>query len=358
MDPKGNKKVEKFDPKGQFIQDYMKFISKEEGFDYEDLFKNYRETPYFLEFNDLIKEFNEAEDKLVIENKIRAFEYRMKYKYTIYNIPICKEDDYNLFISDLETLIEEGLKKDLNRTLELIYNFIIRIIPTINKDRRLPSDKMVSALTKEKFEEWVKDRIYELKGQPIENIPYIIRKELRNFNLPFWIEQKELKSKILADITVLEQDVDAVVNNVEGYYEAFRLVCGILLGLFDLREDNFDDKLERSYFGKKFNTDAGLYTNRKGKKISLKAYIQKYGCQGFRDFFDWLMTSVKPIRLTGAHHQKLIEQDKLLEGKYKVMYGTNIQETPIGFLNACSIGVSSFITLAFWVSCYFFLNNV
>ncbi len=282
----------------------------------------------------------------------------MKYKYTLYNIPICIEDDYNLFISNLEKLIENGINIEPNKALELIYNFIIKAIPTINKDRSTPSDITVDALTKERFEEWVKSRLSELEGQPIENIHYIIQKELKDFDLPFWIEQKNLKRRMLGDIKVLEKDAEAIVNNVEGYYEAFRLVCGMLLGLFDLIEDEFDDNLERSYYGKKFHTDAGLYTNRKGKRLSLKDYIQKYNCLGFRDFFNWLMTSVKPIRLTGAHHEKLIEQDKLLEGKYKVMYGTDIKETHIGFLNACNIGVSSFITLTFWVACYYFLNNV
>ncbi len=188
-----------------------------------------------------------------------------------------------------------------------------------------------------------------------------------NFNLAFWEEQKNLKKKMMSDKKVLEKDVETIVYSIEGYYEAFRLICGMLIGLFDIIESNYDDNLERSYYGDKFNTDFDFYGLRKKQegdslkndtRPTLKKYFKKYGCLGFKDYFNWLINNVKPIRLTGAHHQALIEQDKILEGIYKVKYKDGIKDTPISFLNACNIGVSSFITLTFWVECYFLLNNI
>ncbi len=158
------KNEKKFDPLNENVKKYIKFLSEEEGLDYEDFLNKYQEAPFFIEFNQIIKQYNNSENKAEFENKIRAFEYKMKYKYTKYKIPICAEEDYNLFIMNLEKLITYGLIKEPEKTLELIYNFIIKIIPTINKDRRRPSDITAGALTKDKFEEWVKNRIAKLKG--------------------------------------------------------------------------------------------------------------------------------------------------------------------------------------------------
>ncbi len=91
---------------------------------------------------------------------------------------------------------------------------------------------------------------------------------------------------------------------------------------------------------------------------TLKEYFEKYECLGFKDYFNWLMNNVKPIRLTGVHHQALIEQDKILEYIYKVKYKDGIKDTLIGFLDACNVDVFSFITLTFWVACYSLLKNI
>jgi len=84
MDLNNDEREEKFDPKGKFIQDYIKFLSKEEGLDSAYFIKKYKESPEFLEFSELVKEFNKAEDKDYAIYKIKAFEYKMKYKYTKY----------------------------------------------------------------------------------------------------------------------------------------------------------------------------------------------------------------------------------------------------------------------------------
>ena len=137
-----------------------------------------------------------------------------------------------------------------------------------------------------------------------------------------WKKFRELKGKFIKDEKMKFLDVKTLIEYIKDHYESFRVVNGMLIGLFDLIEEKFDNDIERSYFGDKFNTDAGFYSYRKiqrGSRLisdnrpTLKEYIEKYGCQGFNDFFTWLMEHIKPIRLTGAHHQPFIEQRKITE---------------------------------------------
>jgi len=78
---------------------------------------------------------------------------------------------------------------------------------------------------------------------------------------------------------------------------------------------------------------------------TLKQYFARFGCKGFKDFFTWLMKTVKPIRLTGAHHKSLIDQDRIDQSKYKIKDGEDIKEIDIDFLQVCKEGLGSFITL-------------
>ena len=100
MDP-DKKNEKKFDPLNENVKEYIKFLSEEEGIDYEDFLNKYQEAPFFIEFNQLIKQYNNSENKAEFENKIRAFEYRMKYKYTKYKIPISKKYLVVIFIYQL-----------------------------------------------------------------------------------------------------------------------------------------------------------------------------------------------------------------------------------------------------------------
>ena len=97
----------------------------------------------------------------------------------------------------------------------MLYNFLINTFPVLSKDRRLPSEIAVSALTKEDFEKWVKDKIEELKGKPIEIIRYLIHKEIKNIESPIWSEFRELKGKIIKDEKVKEKDAEALVNSIK-----------------------------------------------------------------------------------------------------------------------------------------------
>lgn len=141
----------------------------------------------------------------------------------------------------------------------------------------------------------------------------------------------------------------------------------MLIGLFDIVEGVFDEKLVRSYFGDKFNTDLGFYSKRKvqensvlkkDRRRTLKKYIKNYGCAGFQDFFDWLMKQIKPIRLTGAHHLPLIKQDSISNYKYKIKYKKGIKEVNLGFLEACKTGIIFFLNFIHWVGSYYFFANV
>jgi len=154
MDTENSNKEENFDPQGQFIEDYIKFLSEEEVFDYEVFLKEYKENPEFLEFSELVKELNETEDKDKVKNKIKAFEYKMKYKNTKYKIPVCEEDDYKLFISNLENLIEAGISTELRdreigiKALPFFDNFI--------KIRKVALIKMSLKIDKRLLDRWDK----------------------------------------------------------------------------------------------------------------------------------------------------------------------------------------------------------
>ncbi|KKM88008.1 hypothetical protein LCGC14_1263240, partial [marine sediment metagenome] len=146
--------------------------------------------------------------------------------------------------------------------------------------------------------------------------------EILNVEGQVWEKFREIKGEIIKDRHMNYLDAKTLVELIKDHYESFRIINGMLIGFFDIIGEKFDSNLERSYFGDKFNTDAGLYSHRKiqrGSRLisdnrpTLKEYIEKYGCQGFNDFFTWLMEHIKPIRLTGAHHQPFIEQRKITE---------------------------------------------
>ena len=63
---------------------------------------------------------------------IQSLDNAQKTVKHAYKIPICAEEDYNLFITNLEKLITEGLKTEPNKSLKLIYNFIMIIIPKLS----------------------------------------------------------------------------------------------------------------------------------------------------------------------------------------------------------------------------------
>jgi len=349
------------------ILDFIKFTSEDLGFDYQEFLNKFKDSSFFKEFQDLVNKFNKTEDKEKIKNKFSAFEYKLKYKLTEYTIPICRNEDYKLFIQNIECLIQKALKKNKKRALELLYNFLINIFPVLSKDKRLTSEIMISTLTRENFEKWVKNKLEELKGKPIEIIRYLIHKEIKNVESPVWEKFRKLKGKVIKDKVVKEKNAEELVNNIKDYYEAFRIVCGMLIALFDIFEDSYDENLRRSYFGDKFNTDDGFYSRRKiqdnnslspDNRPTLKEYFRKYGCNGLKDFFNWLMTQIKPIRITGAHHMMVIEQENLANYKFKIKYKKGIQDVNIGFIEACRTGLTSFITLTYWVVSYFFYDNL
>ena len=226
-------------------------------------------------------------------------------------------------------LIEKSLEKEKDITLEFLWNFLIIILTVLEKEKRLPSEVATSSLTKNSFDTRVKEKIKELKHLPPEQMKFLIHREILDVEGPVWEKFRELKGKFIKNDKMRFLDAKTLVDYIKDHYESFRIVNGMIIGLFDLIDGKFDRDLKRSYFGDKFNTDDGFYSCRKiqpknrlkkDNRLTLKEYIEKYGCQGFNDFFTWLMEQIKPIRLTGAHHQPFIEQKKIMENKYPVKY--------------------------------------
>ena len=91
----------KFKVWNEELLDYIKFVCEDKGFDYEELIAKMKEDSHFQEFERLVNTYNRTGlgDNFVL--KIKAYKYKMKYKYTDYNIPIFKKEDYKLFIGNL-----------------------------------------------------------------------------------------------------------------------------------------------------------------------------------------------------------------------------------------------------------------
>ncbi len=333
--------------------------------DYYELIVKMKEDSCFQEFERLANTCNRANKNSVL--KIKAFQYKVKYKYTDYKISICKKEDYKLFIDNLEHLISGAINRNKHAALELLYNFLLLVNPALQKDSRSMIEITANALVKTNFEEWVRQQIEELKDKPPEIMKYLIHTQIKDVEGPVWEDFRKIKEKLMKDKKVTEKNVETLVGDIEGYYEAFRIVSGMLIGLLDLLEGFYDEQLERSYFGTKFNTDLGFYSRRKIQKRNrlkddnrptLELYFAKYGCIGFQDFFNWLMKTVKPIRLTGAHHKFLIEQEGIDQLKYKIKYARGTEEVDIAFLLVCKEALVSFLTLIYWVVSYFFYEFI
>ncbi len=162
-----------------------------------------------------------------------------------------------------------------------------------------------------------------------------------------------------------------LIHNIQDYYEAYRIVVGLIIALFDLIDNGFDDNLERSYYGNCFNTDKGFYSNREicenGKpkkdtftRKTLKKYFEIYDFNDLQSFYEFLISEIKQVRLTGSHHLFLIEQDddQLKKGICKIKYKNNIEEYHIGYLMDCQTLLYSYFGLIMGIAKYYFFQNV
>ena len=367
MNSEKNKK-EKYEPLNEDLLKFIKFITEKTKIDYETFVDDLKNSQMFQEFEELVIKYNESKDRdNFLKTQFKAFEFKLNFKYRKFKNPICSDEDYKIFIQNLEVLIEKSLGKEKNLILEFLWHFLIKILVVLEKERRLPSEVAADSLVKENFQIWVKKRIEELKHLPIEQVRFLIHEDIRDLEGPVWQEFRKIKGKFIKDEKMKSLDVRTLVEYIKDQYESFRIINGMLVGLFDLIEDKFDHDFERSYFGDKFNTDQGLYSSRKTQyknrllkddRLSLSDYIAKYGCQGFDDFFKWLMGQIKPIRLTGAHHQSIIKQLKISENKYNIKYKEGTKDVHIGFLRACNAFLSSILTTIYSVVSYYFYSNI
>ncbi|MHA1249386.1 MAG: hypothetical protein ACTSRP_05285 [Candidatus Helarchaeota archaeon] len=364
---------EKFNDKDKYqllnkeLLEYIKFITSKTGISYENFIEDLKKSRMFQELEKLSEEYYESENKEKVKLKIMAFEFKLNYKFKNFKNLICSDEDYKLFIKDLENLIEKSLKKEKDITLRFLWKFLIEILKCLEKEKRFPSDLAASIMIKEDFKNWILERIRELKYLPLEQMRFLIFKDILYLNGEVWENFRKLKGRLLKDKNMRLLDAKNLVEIIKDHYESFRIINGLIIGLFDLIEGKFDDNFKRSYFGDKFNTDRGFYSSRKIQKNrrlkkdarpTLKRYIEKYNCQGFNDFFAWLMKEIKPIRLTAAHHQPFIEQEKIQENKYLIKYNEEIKEVDINFLKECNKFLSDIIKTIYYIVSYYFYSNI
>jgi len=70
------------------------------------------------------------------------------------------------------------------------------------------------------------------------------------------------------------------------------------------------------------------------------------------------MSKIKPIRITAAHYMKIIKQDNLVNNKFKVKYKKGVKKVDVKVLEVFQTGLTSFITLTYWIISYFFYDNI
>ena len=184
---------DKIEPLNKELLKYIKFITDETEIDNENFIADLKKSKMFQEFEELVEKYNESEDKENLKIKFKAFGFKLNYKYREFKNPICSDEDYKLFIQNLEILIEKSLKKENDIILEFLWNFLIIILTVLEKEKRLPSEVATSSLTKNNFNIWVKKKIEELKHLPPEQIKFLIHREILNVEGQVWKKFRELK---------------------------------------------------------------------------------------------------------------------------------------------------------------------
>ena len=351
------------------LKDAAQIITNSLGGTLEKNLEKFTKDKKVKELLDLFKEFDESKDKKKIENKILAIHYEFLYKNIRYKQPLIIDGDYMDFVNDIELLINDGLKIDKTKIVNLLSLFTKKILPVFQNRPRLPSFKNVWAIKKPEFIQWIKYKSKELEGFSILQKRRYLKEEISTPGNEFMTSVMELERTILEDPESLKQNVTTLIHNVQDYYESYRILGGLLIGIYDLKSGKFDDNLIRSYYGNCFHTDLGLYSNRKvckknrskrDNRLSLKEYFDKYPPKDIHLFYEYLIKEVKHIRLTGGHYTFLIDQniDELKRGICKIQYKGQVKDYHIRYLQEVQSLLYSYLVLIIYITFHFLFDNI
>lgn len=351
------------------LEEASRILAKESSKSKNDFLEDFLNNDHVKEWIELFKEFDDSEDKEKVMNKIYAKNFRSSYREFRCNIPLIK-GDYMDFVSEIEELIIKSLDKNKEFTLKLLFGFKDNAMAIFENNPKLPSYVITQALKGNELEVYIKKEAEKIKDRSILEQRVILKKKIREPNNEVIQNLIKFERRILENPNALKINVNALINNIEGYYESFRKVSGLLIGLFDILENCFDVDMNRAYYGDCFNTDYGLYRKRKicskqpGKKVrkypSLKGYLNKYQQEDISSFYEYLIKSIKPIRITGAHYSFLIEQNKkdLKEGIVKIKVGRKEENHRIEYLMEVQRLLYSYLTLIILIVASFIFENL
>lgn len=351
------------------LKDAAQIVTNGLGGTFEENLERFTQDNKVKELIDLYKEFDESKEKEKIKNKILAIHYEYLYKNIRYKQPLIIDGDYMDFVNEIELLIKDGLNIDKTKMLNLLSLFTEKILPVFQNRPRLPSFKNVWAIKKPEFIQWIKYKSKELEGLSILQKRRHLKEEISTPGNEFMMSVIELERTILEDPQSLKQNVNSLIHNIQDYYESYRILSGLLIAIYDLKDGKFDDNLIRSYYGNCFHTDLGLYSNRKvcqnnkpkrDKRLSLKEYFDKYHPKDIHLFYEYLIKEVKHIRLTGGHYTFLIDQniDELKKGICKIQYKGQVRDYHIRYLQEVQSLLYSYLVLIIYITSHFLFDNI
>ena len=312
---------------------------------------------------------SKGEEKQKIENKILAINYEFFYKKVRYRQPLIIDGDYMDFVNEIELLINDGFKINKIEMLNLLSLYTEKIIPVFQNRPRLPSFKNVWALKKPEFIQWINNRSKELEGLSVLQKRFHLKEEISTPGNEFMKSVMELERTILEDPESLKQNVNSLIHNIQDYYESYRILSGLLIAIYDLKDGEFDNNLIRSYYGNCFHTDLGLYSHRKvcvnngsrnDNRLSLKEYFDKYPPKDIHLFYEYLIKKIKHIRLTGAHYTFLIDQniDDLRNGICKIQHEGEVKDYLILYLQEVQELLYFYLVLFIYITSHFLYDNI
>jgi len=132
-----------------------------------------------------------------------------------------------IFYQDLEKLIKLAYKKDSSKCIRLVSKFLE--IPAIDFFKKSHTRKLMSNIEMTK-------NIIGLSKE-FKNKDFDIHKSIE-FMLNILLNVNKETTKMLEIPKILKLEVENVINLIKNHYETMRYIVGLILGLFDIVEDD------------------------------------------------------------------------------------------------------------------------